>query len=30
VLLSTPGEPRIGCEVPDDELRAAVGELIAS
>jgi shikimate kinase/3-dehydroquinate synthase len=30
VLLSAPGEPRIGCEVPDDALRAAVTELIAS
>lgn len=30
VLLSTPGEPRIGCEVSDDELRAAVGELISA
>jgi shikimate kinase/3-dehydroquinate synthase len=29
VLLSTPGEPRVGCEVPDDGLRAAVTELIA-
>jgi len=27
VLLSTPGEPQIGCEVADDELRAAVREL---
>jgi shikimate kinase/3-dehydroquinate synthase len=30
VLLSKPGEPRIGCEIPDDELRAAVAQLIAS
>ena len=30
VLLSAPGEPQIGCEVPDDELRSAVRELIAS
>ena len=29
VLLSAPGEPRVGCEVSDDELRAAVRELIA-
>jgi shikimate kinase / 3-dehydroquinate synthase len=29
VLLGAPGEPRIGCEVPDGELRAAVAELIA-
>jgi shikimate kinase / 3-dehydroquinate synthase len=28
VLLSAPGEPRIGCEVPDSELRSAVAELI--
>jgi shikimate kinase / 3-dehydroquinate synthase len=28
VLLSAPGEPRIGCEVPDAELRAAVAELV--
>ncbi len=28
VLLSTPGEPRIGCEVSDGELRGAVQELI--
>ena len=30
VLLSAPGEPRIGCEVGEAELRAAVRELIAS
>jgi shikimate kinase/3-dehydroquinate synthase len=30
VLLSEPGEPRIGCEVSEDELRAAVTELSAS
>ncbi len=30
VLLSQPGEPRIGCEVSDDELRQAVTELSAS
>jgi shikimate kinase/3-dehydroquinate synthase len=30
VLLSLPGEPRIGCEVPDSDLRAAVTELIPS
>jgi shikimate kinase / 3-dehydroquinate synthase len=30
VLLSQPGEPRIGCEVPDAELRSAMAELIAS
>jgi shikimate kinase/3-dehydroquinate synthase len=30
VLLSEPGKPGIGCEVPDDELRAAVRELISS
>jgi shikimate kinase/3-dehydroquinate synthase len=30
VLLSEPGEPRIGCEVADTELRSAVTELIAS
>jgi len=30
VLLSAPGEPRIGCKVPGDELRAAVRELITS
>ncbi len=30
VLLSVPGEPRIGCEVPDDALRNAVRELVAS
>jgi shikimate kinase/3-dehydroquinate synthase len=30
VLLSEPGEPRIGCEVPDDELRSAVAELAAA
>jgi shikimate kinase/3-dehydroquinate synthase len=29
VLLSDPGEPRIGCEVPESELRAAVAELFA-
>jgi shikimate kinase / 3-dehydroquinate synthase len=29
VLLSQPGEPRIGCEVSDSELRAAVTELSA-
>jgi shikimate kinase/3-dehydroquinate synthase len=29
VLLSVPGEPRIGCEVPADELRDAVQELAA-
>jgi shikimate kinase/3-dehydroquinate synthase len=29
VLLSAPGEPRIGCEVPESELRAAVAELTA-
>jgi shikimate kinase/3-dehydroquinate synthase len=29
VLLSTPGEPRIGCEVPADTLHDAVAELIA-
>jgi shikimate kinase/3-dehydroquinate synthase len=30
VLLSTPGEPRIGCEVSESELRAAVTQLIPS
>jgi shikimate kinase/3-dehydroquinate synthase len=30
VLLPAPGEPRIGCEVPDGTLRAAVAELIVS
>ncbi len=30
VLLRTPGEVEIGCEVPDGELRAAVAELILS
>ncbi len=30
VLLSEPGEPRIGCEVADTELRSAVTELTAS
>jgi shikimate kinase/3-dehydroquinate synthase len=30
VLLSEPGEPRIGCEVSDSELRAAVTQLSAS
>jgi shikimate kinase/3-dehydroquinate synthase len=30
VLLSTPGEPRIGCEVSDGELRTAVAELMPS
>ena len=30
VLLFAPGEPRIGCEVSDGELRAAVAELSAS
>jgi shikimate kinase / 3-dehydroquinate synthase len=30
VLLSTPGEPRVGCEVPDGELRAALRELVVS
>jgi shikimate kinase / 3-dehydroquinate synthase len=30
VLLSAPGEPRIGCEVSDGELRAAVRELVSS
>ncbi len=30
VLLSAPGEPQIGCEVSDGELRAAVAELISS
>jgi shikimate kinase / 3-dehydroquinate synthase len=30
VLLFAPGEPRIGCEVPDGELRATLEELIAS
>jgi shikimate kinase / 3-dehydroquinate synthase len=30
VLLSKPGEPRIGCEVSGSELRAAVTELIVS
>jgi shikimate kinase/3-dehydroquinate synthase len=29
VLLSAPGEPRVGCEVSEGELRAAVQELIA-
>ncbi len=29
VLLSEPGAPRIGCEVPNGELRSAVQELIA-
>jgi shikimate kinase / 3-dehydroquinate synthase len=29
VLLSAPGQVEIGCEVPDDELRAAVQELVA-
>jgi shikimate kinase / 3-dehydroquinate synthase len=29
VLLRTPGEPEIGCEVSDGELRAAVRELVA-
>jgi shikimate kinase/3-dehydroquinate synthase len=29
VLLSEPGEPRIGCQVSDEELRAALTELIA-
>ena len=29
VLLSAPGEPRVGCEVAEGELRAAVRELIA-
>jgi shikimate kinase/3-dehydroquinate synthase len=29
VLLSEPGEPRIGCRVPEDELRNAVTELIS-
>ncbi len=28
VLLSEPGEPQIGCEVPEAELRAAVRELV--
>jgi shikimate kinase / 3-dehydroquinate synthase len=30
VLLGAPGEAKIGCEVPDGELRAAVRELISS
>jgi 3-dehydroquinate synthetase len=30
VLLSQPGQPRIGCEVSDSELRQAVTELSAS
>jgi len=30
VLLSQPGEPRVGCEVPDDELRDTVTQLIPS
>jgi shikimate kinase/3-dehydroquinate synthase len=30
VLLSLPGEPRVGCEVPEDELRDAVTELSVS
>jgi shikimate kinase / 3-dehydroquinate synthase len=29
VLLSAPGEPQIGCQVPEDQLRAAVQELVA-
>jgi shikimate kinase/3-dehydroquinate synthase len=29
VLLSEPGEPRIGCQVPEDELKNAVTELIS-
>jgi shikimate kinase / 3-dehydroquinate synthase len=28
VLLSTPGEPQIGCRVPEEQLRAAVQELV--
>jgi shikimate kinase/3-dehydroquinate synthase len=29
VLVTQPGEVRIGCEVPADEVRAAVAELAA-